>query len=743
MADESRGFVSDDAPLMAETTPFRLAQQPAEVPGLEDELEPPPAPDPLAELEQLLSQPVLTPVETLVDTEITAASRSPERGSDAPATVYLITKDDIRNRGYSNLRDVLRDVPGMEVIDNYFSEIGTLVPVRGVVGNNKIIVLVNGMRVNPPGGEEMMLRSDFSVRMAERIEIVYGPGSMIWGQDAVNAIINVITTESDFGEVLGNFGQNNFTEGFAGISRTLGNGPNGPIRFSAFFHGTNSDLTDLSKKYPAWWAGFNTAQFGAPNSPPRWDRGHNVFMRIEDDNSSLQAWFRDSSRSSAEGGYAPILYYVDEAIWHDQSIVIEAKNRHDFSDNASLTSRLVYDRYEIDPETRYVWPDSPTTLFYDDFKYGIGSSVRLEELLSLVFSERFEATIGFEAAFYDIIPKATVPGGADPSGNVVTQAGDFTYYTALDPATAVDVPRATNMNYSNIGYFVQGRLALSDALSLVGGVRIDHNTRYKEVPVTPRAAIIYRNTAYDYTVKYIYSQAFVGPPPYFAHNVFDNGIALNTNNPDLEPETAESHEINVTWHGEQTLLGTSVYFNSQQNLFLAGDLLLPVNTLQYPVYMDPTDPTSDRYLTQSANGGENTVFGLDVYGRYEADWLSLWTSYSYVDVRNVVNGVETTLPQISRHNFRFGFTWDIRENLKLTPSVILRSTPENLVTTNLANEIRNPSEFNIYLLYTPFENMDIFAGFRNVGDQAYALKGLLGPTPQETFHASAGARLRF
>jgi len=694
-------------------------------------------------LELSLEELASTPVEALVDTEITAASRTPERGSDAPATVYLITKDDIRNRGYSTLRDVLRDVPGMEVIDNYFSEIGTLVPVRGVVGNNKIIVLVNGMRVNPPGGEEMMLRSDFSIRMAERIEIVYGPGSMIWGQDAVNAIINVITTEGDFGEALCNFGRNDFKEGFVGISRTLGSGPNGPIRFSAFFHGTNSDLTDLSREYPAWWAGYNAAAHGAPNSSRRWDQGYNAFMRIEDDSSSIQAWFRDSSRSSAEGAYRPILYYVDEAIWHDQSILIEAKNRHEFSENAALTSRLVYDRYEIDPETRYVWPSAPNVLFYDDYKYGIGSSVRLEELLSLKFTERFEATIGFEAAFYDIIPKATVPGGAETSGNIVEQAGNFTYYTvAGDPTSAVDVPRATNLKYSNVGYFVQGRLALLDSLDLVGGVRIDHNTRYKEVPVSPRAALIYRNSAHNYSVKYIYSQAFVGPPPYFAYNVFDNGTALNTSNPDLEPETADSHEVNVTWHGEQTLLGMSAYFNSQTNLFLAGDLLLPVNILQDPVYMDAAG-TQSRVLTQSANGGNNSVVGLDLYGRYEADRLSLWTSYSYVDVQNVVNGVQTSLPQISRHNVRFGFTWDIWENLKVTPSVIYRSTPDDLVTTDLADQIRNPTEFNLYLLYTPFDNFDLFAEYRNIGDREYALKGVLGPMPQETFRATAGARWRF
>ena len=64
---------------------------------------------------------------------------------------------------------------------------------RGVPGNNKLVILVNGMRVNPPGGENIPLRSDFSVRNAEQIEVIYGSGSTLYGGDAVSAVINIIT----------------------------------------------------------------------------------------------------------------------------------------------------------------------------------------------------------------------------------------------------------------------------------------------------------------------------------------------------------------------------------------------------------------------------------------------------------------------------------------------------------------------------------------------------------------------
>jgi outer membrane receptor for ferrienterochelin and colicin len=89
----------------------------------------------------------------LMNVRIITASKNSEKIQEAPATAYVISKEEIRQRGYVYLKDTLRDLPGMETIENFFSEMGTLVPVRGVVGNNKIVVLLNGVRLNPPGGE--------------------------------------------------------------------------------------------------------------------------------------------------------------------------------------------------------------------------------------------------------------------------------------------------------------------------------------------------------------------------------------------------------------------------------------------------------------------------------------------------------------------------------------------------------------------------------------------------------------
>ena len=167
-------------------------------------------------------------LEELMNVEVatvTTASKQRRRPPTLPPPSIVVTAHDIKLRGYSNLKDVFRDLPGMETTENYFSEIGTLVPVRGIVGNNKIVVLVNGMRVNPPGGEFFPFRSDFSVRDVEQIEVIYGPGSTLYGQDAISAVINVKTkepSEGQLGEVGVDGGLYNEREGWISFGKAFG-----------------------------------------------------------------------------------------------------------------------------------------------------------------------------------------------------------------------------------------------------------------------------------------------------------------------------------------------------------------------------------------------------------------------------------------------------------------------------------------------------------------------------------------
>ncbi|MBN1961485.1 MAG: TonB-dependent receptor plug domain-containing protein [Deltaproteobacteria bacterium] len=88
-------------------------------------------------------------LEDLLNIEIITASNKAEKSSDAPGTVIIVTADDILNRGYNDLADLLRDLPGIDLVE-HAGRFGELVTIRGIEGNDRFLVLINGHRINSP-----------------------------------------------------------------------------------------------------------------------------------------------------------------------------------------------------------------------------------------------------------------------------------------------------------------------------------------------------------------------------------------------------------------------------------------------------------------------------------------------------------------------------------------------------------------------------------------------------------------
>jgi outer membrane receptor for ferrienterochelin and colicin len=691
----------------------------------------------LLELEKLSPEELLG-VEV---SSVTTASKRLEKSTEAPGTVIVITREEILLRGYANLKDVLRDLPGMETIENFFSEFGTQVAVRGITGNNKIVVLVNGMRVNPPGGENFPFRGDFSVRQAERIEVIYGPGSTLYGQDAISAVINVVTaqpSQSVGGNVGVAGGLYDTVEGWASVGGAFGSEKQ--YKISAYVQMQDSDLTSLDKHYPSWWQPYEAVAGpkGSGTSPDRTDYGLNAFLRLETESSSIQVWHRESERSSSEGFTTepPVLGYVPEARWRDRSTVIEGRNRLEFNDRVHLDSALTYNRYEISPHSRYVFPASATEWFLDDYKYGIGDAISLEETVHAELLPTLNLLAGGSVAWYDIVPKSTVPGGADPDGDLVSQGGAFVYIDGNGVTNSIQ--RVVQQKYETYAGFAEMAWQAMDKLKMIGGVRLTYDTRFDDLPFTPRAALVY-DVDDRVTAKYIFTRAYVQPAAYFGFATFDNGSLLATSNPGLEPERANTHEVNLSYHKENMNLGLSVYYGQQENLILIADRALPANIIEDPVTLLDG---STRTLVRTVNGGDSHNVGLDLYGQMKCGYVSAWWSYSFVDFEEQTGGGTGGLPGISAHNGRFGLTWMVMPQLFVTPSLVIRSTPENVVAGALDDELTIPWEANLHVLYRVNRHVDLFLDLRNVFDNQYALGGITGyANPQETFTGVAGVRV--
>jgi iron complex outermembrane receptor protein len=133
-------------------------------------------------------------LEELGDVEVTSASKEPEQVWRTPAAIYVITQEDIRRSGATSLPEVLRLAPGVEVarIDSDHWAIG----IRGFGGqfSKSLLVLIDGRSVYSPlfAGVYWQVQ-DTVLEDVERIEVIRGPGGTIWGANAVNGVINIIT----------------------------------------------------------------------------------------------------------------------------------------------------------------------------------------------------------------------------------------------------------------------------------------------------------------------------------------------------------------------------------------------------------------------------------------------------------------------------------------------------------------------------------------------------------------------
>ena len=136
-------------------------------------------------------------LEDLTKTEVTSVSRKSQSLSSVPAAAFVISAEDIARSGAQALPDVLRMVPGIEVaqIDNG----RYAVTARGFNGRfaNKLQVLVDGRSIYLPTFSGVMWEHDvIALNDIERIEVIRGPGAAIWGINAVNGVINIISKHS-------------------------------------------------------------------------------------------------------------------------------------------------------------------------------------------------------------------------------------------------------------------------------------------------------------------------------------------------------------------------------------------------------------------------------------------------------------------------------------------------------------------------------------------------------------------
>jgi iron complex outermembrane recepter protein len=157
-------------------------------------------------------------LEQLGNTEVTTVNKEPVKVARTPAAIYVITQDDIRRSGATSIPEALRLAPGVEVarIDSVKWAVG----IRGFGSrlSRSVLVLIDGRSVYSPLFHGVYWEvQDTLLEDIERIEVIRGPGGTIWGANAVNGVINIVTKSAK--DTQGSL----FSAGGGGVNRSLPN----------------------------------------------------------------------------------------------------------------------------------------------------------------------------------------------------------------------------------------------------------------------------------------------------------------------------------------------------------------------------------------------------------------------------------------------------------------------------------------------------------------------------------------
>jgi iron complex outermembrane receptor protein len=475
-------------------------------------------------------------LDSLLNTRISTVSKYAQTTTEAPASVTIVSSDEIRDHGYRNLTEVLENVRGVYFSnDHNYVYVGTRGFSRPTDYNNRILVLVDGHTLNEHVWGSAPVGSDLPVNLSavERIEFVRGPGSVLYGTSAMFGVINIVTktgTQLDGVIVSGRVGAGGKREGAIAAGHAIG--ARGSAAFSALFR--HSDGFD--QYYP---------EFDAPGTNNGlaqgrdWANGISALGSLVFGEVTARAGFVSHYKGIPTGSYGTIFgdsrsETVDESLWAEIAV------RRDLSATHQVQLRAYGDRYVY--RGQYPSVDDP------DYSDRAASS-----------SE------GVEGSFiWDPTSRARFTFGSE-----LLRVGRASFKEIFGDGAVVSDDAPVTIS----SLFMQSDLEISSRISAVAGVRLDKRSRF-DLAVTPRFAVVTRPDTRT-TVKLLYGEAFRAPSAAEA----DLTTSIYTENPGLRPERIRTLELDLQRRVTQPLLvGVSLYEYRVRDLI---DQVANVNNIEY------------------------------------------------------------------------------------------------------------------------------------------------------------------
>ena len=610
----------------------------------------------------------------LLDIGVTSASRENESAVDAPAKVVVITAQDIRNRGYINLFDLLKGEAGIDAHEYSHETTYTRLAVRGVVGNNKFIIQKNGINIGSPDGSPVAIADNFPLFNAQRVEIVYGPGSALYGADAFSGIINIVTKrfseEKQLGTYLGEDGYR-YLYGDAGFRLS------DDVEFYFSAHIQQSDNPDLSKTYPDVFVFDDLQDFNNNVIIPAASRqgyygetrSHTLSFDLSVGSDFILSYHQYLFMSPTSTGLQPdAVNYDSRANWESLTGVISAVFDSDVSESSNVRTLFSHSFYKVDSSSKF---NNLFSHYIDGYKYAEASKTTFDAQLSTDWGDADRLLMGVVLESIASIPKM-----ADldrPYNDSQASEEQVFYYAGTDNSLPIKI---YNTSYTNMGAYLQHRHQWGSALDSILGVRYDNNSRYGET-VNPRLGMIYRPDD-QWTVKLLYGEAFLAPAPEFTFEHFGAFTGVKNGqdeyisnfffvpNTDLMPEEIQTLEMNFTFLFTRDLMfDMSLYHSKVESLILNANTQVPQSGFIEGGFIQSTSH-NDNVGDLDVNGLE---LGFSLLNQYENYSLKSWGSYSYTEgsLNDNLRGLEVDLPFVSKNKIKLGLTYRDKDRFYVTP----------------------------------------------------------------------------
>jgi outer membrane receptor for ferrienterochelin and colicins len=596
-----------------------------------------------------------------LDTLVVTATMEAKKIEDIPAFATVVTKDDIAKSTVSSVADLLRETVG---VNNLSDSTGRdEVQIRGL-GGGYTVILVNGKRVSAGSAFDKGSDTDLNsvpLNSIERVEIIRGPMSVLYGADAIGGVVNIITKrpQADAGWTgTANAEIRKIESGEGGDQYRLGVSGMGAISDKVAL---SVSVEDLRQK--AWFAN------GSDISPLREKKNAQNLA------STLTWQVADNQEIDVDFGYnhdeRPYQVFNTGGATREQKITrtdlaITHKGRWDWANTTAYIKREESDIYDYN--SQYDEPEAHSGLEANN-TYAKGYANKV---------------IGMHALM----------AGVDYQNEQLKNS-----YTLLDSG---------EYNVDQYGLFAQDEIALTDKLIFTLGGRVDNHDIYGN-NFSPKAYLVY-NASNAWTIKGGITKAFKAPEVSKLseeyRTVSCGGSCTLSGNPDLEAETSISYEFGMDYHTRSLNVTAAVFRNDIDNL------------IEREVGYDGSgNANSAKWI----NVATAMTQGLELSASTSlTDDLLLKANYTYLDTEaEDSSGLKTVLTGRPEHQASVSFDYQATDTLSTYLTVNYLSGMQYSTWVSGADVYSVlPSYYrtDIGIVADVMDSLTIRAGIKNVGD---------------------------